>query len=266
MTNLHRLMPGGNYPYLPCDPRHCGHGGMWPNDYDAVTDPDPGRWFGSGLASLHDSSDQHPDPQLQRLQIVIPGSPVDNNQLTALFGHGAHPNAPLIARYLAERGADPATQTRAVQLGPPTPQHATIGYGLTFAPVASVVTLWAVADDPLVDAIEQAHANSVLAALTYLERHATLARTGVGSVAQIDVDGLIAAVFTYRVTPDGSPGLRTHTVISAKVCAHHYAGRRWTFLDTDCLEAAVEVAAEIYTSQIEADLTRLGFRFSERGL
>ncbi len=128
-----------------------------------------------------------------------------------------------------------------------------------------MVTLWAVAPDPLIDAIEQAHANSVVAALTYLERHATMARAGVGAVAQLDVDGLIAAVFTYRVTPDGGPGLRTHAVISAKVCARDYARRRWTVLDSDCLQAAIEVAAEIYTTQIEADLTRLGFRFSEPG-
>jgi phage baseplate assembly protein W len=52
------------------------------------------------------------------------------------------------------------------------------GYDLTFSPVKSVSTLWAIADQAVAAAIERAHQSAVKDALTYLEDHALLTREG----------------------------------------------------------------------------------------
>ena len=56
------------------------------------------------------------------------------------------------------------------------------GYDLTFSPVKSVSTLWAVADPHLAARIERAHQAAVQDALNFIERHALFTdRDGTGS-------------------------------------------------------------------------------------
>jgi hypothetical protein len=91
---------------------------------------------------------------------------------------------------------------------------AVAGYDLTFSPVKSVSTLWAIAPPEIAAAIEQAHADAVADTLRWLEDHAAYTRTGHHGVAQVDVQGLIAAAFTHRDSRAGDPDLHTHVAIS----------------------------------------------------
>jgi len=63
------------------------------------------------------------------------------------------------------------------------------GYDLTFSPVKSVSTLWAIADLPVAAQIEQAHQAAVAAALRFVEARALLTREGTGGVSQVKVTG-----------------------------------------------------------------------------
>ena len=79
-----------------------------------------------------------------------------------------HARDPIDARELAAQIAKisrPRTQTVA-------------GYDLTFSPVKSVSTLWAVAEPAVAAVIERAHQAAVKDALAFIETHALFTRTG----------------------------------------------------------------------------------------
>jgi hypothetical protein len=110
-----------------------------------------------------------------------------------LAAHGREPND---ARELAgqiAKDSRPQTQTVA-------------GYDLTFSPVKSVSTLWAVADPALAAVIEKAHQAAVKDALAFIEKHALFTRTGRQGIRQVNVRGLVAAV-----SPTGTAGRATRT-------------------------------------------------------
>jgi TrwC relaxase len=85
---------------------------------------------------------------------------------------------------------------------------AVAGYDLTFSPVKSVSTLWAIAPKPVADIIEQAHHDAVTDTLRWIEQHAAYTRVGTNGVAQVETRGLLAAAFTHRdsrATPTCTP-------------------------------------------------------------
>ena len=105
-----------------------------------------------------------------------------------------HGREPIDARELAgqiAKDSRPRTQTVA-------------GYDLTFSPVKSVSTLWAVADPKVAAVIERAHQAAVQDALAFIEKHALFTRTGPQGIRQVNVRGLVAD----RVHPPGQPGRR----------------------------------------------------------
>jgi hypothetical protein len=91
------------------------------------------------------------------------------------------------------------------------------GYDLTFSPVKSVSTLWAVAEPESAAQIERAHQAAVRDALGFIERHALFTRQGRNGVRQINVRGLVAAAFTHRDSRAGDPDLHTHVAVANKV-------------------------------------------------
>src|SRR3954471_6466025 len=139
---------------------------------------------------------------------------------------------------------------------------AVAGYDLTFSPVKSVSTLWAIAPPDMAAVIEHAHADAVADTLTWLEDHATYTRTGHHGVAQVEVRGLIAAAFTHRDSRAGDPDLHTHVAISNKV---QTLDGRWLALDGRPLYKNKVAASERYNTRLEALLVdRLGVRFADR--
>jgi hypothetical protein len=91
------------------------------------------------------------------------------------------------------------------------------GYDLTFSPVKSVSTLWAVADPQIARQIERAHHAAVHDALRFLEQHALFTRDGPQGIRQVNVHGLVAAAFTHRDSRAGDPDLHTHVAVANKV-------------------------------------------------
>src|SRR3954470_7188910 len=139
---------------------------------------------------------------------------------------------------------------------------AVAGYDLTFSPVKSVSTLWAIAPPEVAAVIEQAHAEAVAETLTWLEDHATFTRVGRNGVAQVEVRGLIAAAFTHRDSRAGDPDLHTHVAISNKV---QTLDGRWLALDGRPIYKNKVAASERYNTRLEALLVdRLGVRFADR--
>jgi conjugative relaxase-like TrwC/TraI family protein len=163
-----------------------------------------------------------------------------------------HGQEPIDARELAAqiaRNSRPRTQTVA-------------GYDLTFSPVKSVSTLWAVADPAVAAVIEGAHQAAVKDALMFIETHALFTRTGPQGIRQVNVRGLVAAAFTHRDSRAGDPDLHTHIAVANKVQA---LDGRWLSIDGRVLFKANVAASETYNTALEQHLHEtLGVRFSER--
>ncbi|WP_375502726.1 MobF family relaxase [uncultured Jatrophihabitans sp.] len=139
---------------------------------------------------------------------------------------------------------------------------AVAGYDLSFSPVKSVSTLWAVAPREVAQVIEQAHHDAVKDTVTWLEDNATYTRRGKNGVAQVEVHGLIAAAFTHRDSRAGDPDLHTHVAISNKVQA---LDGKWLALDGRPIFKNGVAASERYNTRLEALLIhRLGVQFADR--
>jgi conjugative relaxase-like TrwC/TraI family protein len=133
---------------------------------------------------------------------------------------------------------------------------------LTFSPVKSVSTLWAVADAAVAAAIERAHQDAVQDALTFIETHALFTRTGPQGIRQVNVRGLVATAFTHRDSRAGDPDLHTHVAVANKV---QTLDGRWLSIDGRVLFKANVAASETYNTALEQHLRdSLGVRFAER--
>ncbi len=157
------------------------------------------------------------------------------------FFLAAHGREPVDARELAgqiAKDSRPRTQTVA-------------GYDLTFSPVKSVSTLWAVAEPAVAAMIERAHQAAVKDALTFIEKHALFTRTGPQGIRQVNVRGLVAAVFTHRDSRAGDPDLHTHVAVANKV---QTLDGRWLSIDGRVLFKANVAASETYNTALEQHL------------
>ena len=166
-----------------------------------------------------------------------------------LTEHGREPvNAWEVAGQIA-KDSRPRTQTVA-------------GYDVTFSPVKSVSTLWAVAEPPVAAVIERAHQAAVKDALAFIERHALFTRTGPQGIRQVNVRGLVGVAFTHRDSRAGDPDLHTHVAVANKV---QTLDGRWLSIDGRVLFKANVAASETYNTALEHHLRdSLGVRFAER--
>jgi len=168
-------------------------------------------------------------------------------------------------RFLAAHGREPAdARELAGQIAKDSrPAAQTVaGYDLTFSPVKSVSTLWAVADPKVAAVIEQAHQAAVQDALAFIEKHALFTRTGPQGIRQINVRGLMATAFTHRDSRTGDPDLHTHVAVANKV---QTLDGRWLSIDGRVLFKANVAASETYNTALEQHLRdTLGLRFAER--
>jgi conjugative relaxase-like TrwC/TraI family protein len=167
--------------------------------------------------------------------------------------------------FRAEHGRDPidAWEIAATIAKQSRPRTQTVaGYDLTFSPVKSVSSLWAVADPHVAAQIEKAHQAAVNDALHFIERHALFTRQGRNGVRQVNVTGLVAAAFTHRDSRAGDPDLHTHVAVANKV---QTLDGRWLSIDGRVLFKATIAASETYNTALEHHLRdRLGVRFTER--
>jgi conjugative relaxase-like TrwC/TraI family protein len=173
-------------------------------------------------------------------------------QVAREFFRAEHGREPVDARELAgqiAKDSRPRTQTVA-------------GYDLTFSPVKSVSTLWAVADPAVAAVIEQAHQAAIKDSLRFIEKHALFTRTGPHGIRQVNVRGLVATAFTHRDSRAGDPDLHTHVAVANKV---QTLDGRWLSIDGRVLFKANVAASETYNTALEHHLREtLGVRFAER--
>jgi conjugative relaxase-like TrwC/TraI family protein len=167
--------------------------------------------------------------------------------------------------FRAEHGRDPidTREIAAIIAKLSRPRSQTVaGYDLTFSPVKSVSTLWAVAEPQVAAQIERAHQAAVQDALSFIERHALFTRQGRNGVRQVNVTGLVAAAFAHRDSRAGDPDLHTHVAVANKVQA---LDGRWLAIDGRVLFKATVAASETYNTALEHHLRdTLGVRFAER--
>ena len=136
------------------------------------------------------------------------------------------------------------------------------GFDLTFSPVKSVSTLWALADPATAATIERCHQAAIADALRFIETHALFTRTGAKGVRQVNVRGLVAAAFTHRDSRAGDPDLHTHVAVANKV---QTLDGRWLSIDGRVLFKAKVTASETYNTALERHLAdALGVRFVDR--
>jgi conjugative relaxase-like TrwC/TraI family protein len=167
--------------------------------------------------------------------------------------------------FLAEHGREPVdARELAGQIAKDSrPRTQTVaGYDLTFSPVKSVSSLWAVADPAVAALIERAHQAAVKDALAFIEEHALFTRTGPQGIRQVNVRGLVATAFTHRDSRAGDPDLHTHVAVANKV---QTLDGRWLSIDGRVLFKANVAASETYNTALEQHLRdTLGVRFAER--
>ena len=136
------------------------------------------------------------------------------------------------------------------------------GFDLTFSPVKSVSSLWALADPATAATIERCHQAAIADALRFVETHALFTRTGAQGVRQVNVRGLVAAAFTHRDSRAGDPDLHTHVAVANKV---QTLDGRWLAIDGRVLFKAKVTASETYNTALERHLAdALGVRFVDR--
>jgi conjugative relaxase-like TrwC/TraI family protein len=173
-------------------------------------------------------------------------------QVAREFFAAEHGRAPIDAAELATqiaKSSRPRAQTVA-------------GFDLTFSPVKSVSSLWAVAEPAVAAAIERAHQAAVNDALSFIEKHALFTRSGAQGIRQVNVRGLVAAAFTHRDSRAGDPDLHTHVAVANKV---QTLDGRWLSIDGRVLFKAKVAASETYNTTLEHHLRdMLGLRFAER--
>jgi conjugative relaxase-like TrwC/TraI family protein len=167
--------------------------------------------------------------------------------------------------FAAEHGREPVTARElAGQIAKDSrPRAQTVaGFDLTFSPVKSVSTLWAVAEPAVAAAIEKAHQAAVQDALRFIEEQALFTRTGPQGIRQVNVRGVVAAAFTHRDSRAGDPDLHTHVAVANKV---QTLNGRWLSIDGRVLFKAKVAASETYNTALEQHLRdTLGLRFAAR--
>ncbi len=167
--------------------------------------------------------------------------------------------------FRAEHGRDPsgARELSGAVAKLSRPRTSAVGgFDLTFSPVKSVSTLWAIAPPQVAAQIELAHHDAVTDALAFIEAHALYSREGTNGVRQVDVTGLVATAFTHRDSRAGDPDLHTHIAVANKV---QTLSGKWLAIDGRILFKAKVTASETYNTALEKHLrTRLGLTFAER--
>lgn len=142
---------------------------------------------------------------------------------------------------------------------------AVAGNDVTFTPVKSAASLWAVAPTPVRQQIELAHELAWRDSLRSGEENALFSRMGAGGIQQVDTHGFIGTAFVHRDSRAGDPNLHTHVALSNKVLATGTDGiPRWLAMDGRPFYKSIVAMSETYNSRFEAYMIEfLGVEFAE---
>lgn len=239
----------------------------------------PGFWLGTGLVGLANGS-------------IRTGQEVTEAELRLLLGNGRDPitgqhlgraraqfkpareriehRVNMLPSHLtiAEQ-AEAITQIEREELGKKQAQPVA-GFDHTFSVPKSVSTLWAVADGGTQALIARAHHAAIQDVLDLLERDVAMTRVGAdagaGSVAQVDVRGVVATAYDHYDSRSADPQLHTHVVIANRVQGVHDG--KWRTLDGRPIHRAVVALSEHYNAVLADHLSRdlgLSWGWRDRG-
>jgi conjugative relaxase-like TrwC/TraI family protein len=215
------------------------------DDYYTGAGEAAGRWLGAGAELLGLDGEVDPDDLRAVLAGLAPGS------------GGLTPNGDTLR-----------THARRVP-----------GFDLTFKAPKSVSVLYAVTDDPRVQAaIVDAGEAALRDALGWLEREAVHVRRGSGDEAYLanlaardpeaaaaarirtmPAHGVVAAAFRHRTSRAGDPLLHWHTLVANLAPG---PDGRWTAFVHPDLYCAVRAAGEVFQAALRGELTaRLGIEW-----
>jgi hypothetical protein len=160
------------------------------------------------------------------------------------FFRAEHGREPVDARELAGQFAKDSREL-AGQFAKDSRSHTqtVAGYALTFSPVKSVSTLWAVADPAVAATIERAHQAAVKDALTFVDEHALFTRTGPQGTGRSMSAAWWPSRLPHHDSRAGDPDLHTHVAAANKV--QTLDGRRPS-IDGRVLFKANVAASETY--------------------
>ncbi len=244
--------------------------------YYAEKGTPPGYWSGSGVSDLDDGH-------------LAVGDDVAETQLRLLLSLGCDPvtGQPLGRAWPVYRSVAERVHERASALEPGLPvdvraqtvtaiereeqaqgtRRAVAGFDFTFSVPKSVSVLWAAADGGTQALIARAHHAAIADVLDLLERDVAATRVGAdagsGSVAHVEVSGVVATAYDHYDSRASDPQLHTHVVVANKVRAAHDG--RWRTLAGRPLHQAVVALSEHYNAVLADHLTRdLGLSWERR--
>ena len=145
------------------------------------------------------------------------------------------------------------------------------GFDCTFSAPKSVSVLWALGDEGVRTAVEEAHLEAISTALSFMEEDVFASRAGKNGVRRVSVDGVMAARFRHYDSRAGDPQLHDHLVIANRVFCPTGTDKdkkkgKWRTLDSRALYKAVVASSERYNDALMVALhERLGVRFEARG-
>ena len=226
----------------------------------------PGYWIGSGL------------PYLGHGELAT-GGRVSEAQLQLLIGMGHDPitGDPLGSPYRKYVSVQERVDQRVAALDPDLgpvsraqqvaaieaeehergTRRAVAGDDLTFSVPKSLSVLWGVADAGTQALIAEAHHQAIAEVIAFLEREVATTRVGAagpeGSVAQVDVAGVLATAFDHYDSRAGDPQLHTHVVVSNKVLT--VQDQRWRTLAGRPVHASIVALSELYNATLADRIT-----------
>ena len=204
--------------------------------YYAESGTPPGRFAGAGLAGLADGAG------------VERGSVVGEGALQRMLGALQDP---VTGRYLGRPPVlrSPYVDANGVAHAAPKP---VAGFDLTFSVPKSVSVAWALADGPTRDAVYGAHRAAVEHVLRFAEEQVFCSRVGKAGATQIDVRGVVAAVFDHWDSRAGDPQLHSHVVVLNR--AQGVDGK-WRTLDSRAVFRSTVALSELYNGVVSDYLT-----------
>ena len=204
--------------------------------YYAESGTPPGRFAGAGLSGLADGTG------------VERGSVVGEKALQRMLGALQDP---VTGRYLGRPPVlrSPYVDANGVEHAAPKP---VAGFDLTFSVPKSVSVAWALADGPTREAVYGAHRAAVERVLRFAEEQVFCSRVGKAGAAQIDLEGVVAAVFDHWDSRAGDPQLHSHVVVLNR--AQGVDGK-WRTLDSRAVFRSTVALSELYNGVLTDYLT-----------
>ena len=141
-------------------------------------------------------------------------------------------------------------------------KSAVSGFEMVFAPDKSVSVAWAMASPAEREKIADLVRKAARDTLSYVEREIAFTRRGVMGEAQVDVDGITAALFEHWDSRASDPHLHIHALISSKV--RRSDDGQWTSLDGRTVLAATVTASEYFDSRLRDLFREHGARWARR--